>query len=492
MKKMTLASFNATSLDFEFGLDYYHGKDIVHRGILLKLDPEFSWAKINPKMRNKIRQAEKLDSKIKRVSGSEADIAKFRTIWFDEGDETLPPHLESDEIMYLADLDDKLVGGLILTPSGKNLYMHNLGANETGKKNNLPALLLWHAVNDLKDSQFNYIDVGVSFRPTLYSFFKNWQTESYPIIFEPPFIRPDVRLTPFTSQDIPIYHGPSDTADLDVVKQFFGPKITFMPRAISAIRALLIHLNISPDENVAVFKTFGTDYLTRCVSDPIKSVCQLSDSINPKTKAAFVVHEFGYPYTKIQKLKEQCVKLGIPLIEDCAWTYGAVIDRDVKVGHVGDYAIYSLPKILALPYGAILTGVEISDEDNWNRFQSLDHFKRELVISKLGALLPKLASFNARRRDNWGYLASHFIKDGFEPLYALDEGVYPGAFLVSLDNYQDAFDRYQKFSVEVGRYYQRQALYLPVHQNLDTSQLDYVYAIFRGLLNLCLDYKREK
>jgi perosamine synthetase len=493
MKKMTLSSFNTQSSDYEFGLDYYHGKDIVHTGILLKLDPEYSWERLHHKTRQKINKGKKAGAVIKRVKGTPEQLKQFRTIWFDPEDETLPPHLEPDEIMYLAWWENELVGGVILTPAGKNLYLHNLGSSTKGKAINMQSLLLWHCVEELKDSGYQYIDVGVSFRSNLYEFFIKWTTDNYPIIFEPPFIRPDVRLTPFDGRQVPSYKAPASDEAKATVHKYFGKEITILPRAISAIRILLLHLDIKPDENVAIYKTFNdNDFISRCVTESISSVCKVTRKIDSNTKAAFVIHEFGYPYKEIFDLKDECQKKGIPLIEDCAWSIGSAIDSKHKIGSVGDYAIYSLSKVFDLPYGAVLTGVNIPDEDMWSKYKSLDYFKREIVLANLGVMLPKLQADNDKRRANWHRLAELFAKDGFEPLNELADGVYPGTFMIKLDNYKDVFDRYEKFSVETGRYYHKEALYLPVHQNLTDSQIEYIYAVYRGLLNLCLNFKREK
>jgi hypothetical protein len=492
MKKMMLSGWQAGPTDYEQGLDYYHGKDVVHRGCLLELDPDVSWLKISPKLRNKIRQAEKLGVEIKRVKGTAADISLFRTIWFDPEDVTIPSVLPADDIMYLAYLKGALVGGLILSPSGgNNLYMHNLGSTDDGKQQNIPALLLWHAVRDLAGGKYKYIDVGVSFRPNLYNFFKQWQTDTYPIIFEPPFITPDIRLTPYASRNVPRYDGTSPAPKSKLLESYFGPEFTILPRAILAIRAVLLHLEVKPTQNVAIFKTFDNDFISRCVTAPIESVCKVSRKLGADTAAALVIHEFGHPYSKSRELKEECLKRGIALIEDCAWTYGTHIDDQTKVGQLADYTIYSLPKILPLPYGAVLTGVTISDEDNWNKYRMLDYYKRATVLAQLKELLPKLPEVNERRRANWQDLATKFAQSGFHPFAPLAEGVYPGAFLLQLPNFQDAFDRYERFGVETGRYYHEGALYLPVHQNLGEPELDYIYAVYRGEMNLCLDYHRE-
>lgn len=488
---MKLSTFSASFHDYEYNLDYYHGKDILHEGALLKIDPDYSWERINGKIRNKIRQAQKLNVEIKRVPGTPENIADFRTVWFDPEDDTIPDHLEDDEVMYLAYMDGELTGGLILTPSSPTvLYMHNLGSNDIGKRQNIPALILWHAVEDLKDSKWAYIDVGVSFRPTLYSFFKNWKVDAYPIIFSSPFIRPDIRLTPFSTADVMSYKEDTPKDAQKIVEEYFGDNYTILPRAISCIKAVLQHIGVTKADNVAVYTTFDTDYVSGCVSEPIEHVSTMTRKIDDKTKAVIVIHEFGFPYQDLKKLKKECEKRKIPLIEDCAWGIGTRLDSETRIGDVGDYAIYSLPKALPMQYGGILKGLKISDEENWSDYKMLDFFKREIVMKALHQHLPKLNSYNEIRRGNWQRLAALFARDGFEVMNELADGVYPGAFLVNLENFQETFERYEEFGVEAGRYYHNKALFLPVHQNLGEGAVDYIYGVFRGKLNLSSNYSR--
>jgi len=242
---------------------------------------------------------------------------------------------------------------------------------------------------------------------------------------------------------------------------------------------------------VAVYKTFKNDYITRCVTDPIEESCRVVREIDENTKAVLVIHEFGFPCKEIMSIKDQCKKKNIPLIEDCAWAYGTAIDDHVNIGDVGDYAIYSLPKILPMQYGGVLKGLEIDDETNWNEFQTLDYFKREIILNQLAQYLPELSSYNKKRQENWRYLQKLFKQDGFEAFGDLEQKTYPGSFVIKTNEVQDLFRRYEDFSVETGRYYPEDALYLPVHQNLETNQLNYLYGIFRGKLNLSSNYRRD-
>jgi len=375
---MKISQYTSTIKDYEIRANYYHGKDIVHEGCLLILDPDSAWEKIGANTRKNIRRAKKLTGlKIIRVKGTKIHIKAFRTIWFDPGDKTIPEMLKENEIMYMVYLQKELIAGMILTPAGKNLFLHNLAGNDTAKKHNVTALLLWNAVEDLQNSQYKYIDVGVSFRKTLYTFFSHWKTEKYPIIFNKPFITPYISLVPFENKDIIVYSD--QKVNTEIARSFFGDTYTIFPRAIYCIRALLEYLKITKKYNIAIYKTFDNNYISRCVTETIKQYCNYTRKIDNKTKAVMIIHEFGYPYQDIKKIKEECIKRKIPLIENCAWGYGSKFESGQEIGTVGDYAIYSLPKIIPAQYGGVLKGLNIEDESMWNDYRLLDYYKRVII-----------------------------------------------------------------------------------------------------------------
>lgn len=490
---MKLSTFSASFHEYEYDLDYYHGKDIVHEGSLLKIDPDYSWNRITSKIRNKIRQAQKLEVDIKKVRGTAQDIQDFRTVWFDPEDETIPKTLDEDEVMYMAYIKGELVGGLILTPSSPTvLYMHNLGSNDSGKRQNIPALLLWNAVQDLHGTRWKYIDVGVSFRPTLNSFFKSWKADSYPIIFAPPYIKPDIRLAPFNSSKIIVYSEDIVKIEPGYMQKYFGEQHTILPSATSCLQAILKHININKNDTIAVYGSLsGNQYMDKATIGLINNVSKVASSIEPTTKAVIVVHEFGFPYQDIHTLKKLCEQKNIPMIEDCTWGYGSSFNEHTKIGDVGDFAIFSLPHILPMQYGGVLKGLRISDEENWTMYKTLDFFKRELIYTALGRYLPNIEEYNLAKIHNYKLLENYFRREGYE-VRTLLPGTIPGAFLVKMDNYAQVHERYTEFGVETIKLESEGSLCLPVNQSLQEGELKYIYAVFRGLLNLCIGYSRGK
>ena len=188
-----------------------------------------------------------------------------------------------------------------------------------------------------------------------------------------------------------------------------------------------------------------------------------------------IIHEFGYPYPKTQQLKNVCSKKGLPLLENCAWTYGSRLGKQL-VGEIGDYTIYSLPKILPLQYGGLLRSFNPIDA----LMNSVDEEKKKIIIGSLTKYLPQIDAYNRQRILNWRYLFRLFQKIDHRPLIKIKPGTIPAAFILKTQNFQDLYRRYLDFGVETGRYYHEGALILPSHQNLRRAQLDYIFAIFNG------------
>lgn len=487
---MKLVQFAAKYTSYNEDINKYHGKDIVHTGSNLSLNPQLAWKKLNKTTKKKIRRAQRLkDLKIYKAKGTKEDMNKFRAIWFNPKDSSLQEDLKKDEIIYFAELNSEIIGGMILTPSAHNLYLHHLGTNEMGKNNNIAFILLWNAVEDLKDSKFINIDIGVSFRETLQNFFQNWQTSSYPVIFEAPFIRPTINTTPFENKSMNFKANQNKINEIDdTIKTYFNDNFTYFPNETYAIIALLKDLKLNRTSEIAVFKTFQNNSIEKTISTPIESLCNWKPKVTPNTKAILIIHEFGFPHPKTQELQALSKKLKIPLIEDCSWSLTSKING-IEIGKFGDYAIYSLPKIFPMQYGAILKGKKINDKEMWDKFQSFDLYKREITRRYLAHYWPKLKSSQTTRRSNWKYLNKLFENEGFKKFNKLENDISPGGYIIESPYTKGWHKKLIDFNIESYQYF-KNCIIIPTHQNLNKPQLDYIFAVIKGGFNLCSTYKR--
>jgi hypothetical protein len=169
-----------------FTEDSYKGQDIVHYGVRIPLNIplEEILRKFSPNTRRMARR------KLEVRDVTEEDLPRLRSMWFDPNDPTFPSDL-SNHMGLIAKH-----GGVLWKPSGKNLFMHQLIADEEGKKLGVPTQLIWESVKKFHGKHHS-LDIGVSYNPKRYAFFKNFAVETYPIILKKPFYVPVIRFSPF-------------------------------------------------------------------------------------------------------------------------------------------------------------------------------------------------------------------------------------------------------------------------------------------------------
>lgn len=110
-------------------------------------------------------------------------------------------------------------------------------------------------------------------------------------------------------------------------------------------------------------------------------VKDLSCKITEKTKAILFVHWGGTPgnITEVMKIRDEAetrLNIKIPIIEDCAHCFGAETEdknKSVKLGTLGNYAVYSFQAIKQLTCG---DGgmIILPDEKDYNKAKKLRWF----------------------------------------------------------------------------------------------------------------------
>ena len=83
------------------------------------------------------------------------------------------------------------------------------------------------------------------------------------------------------------------------------------------------------------------------------NVEEITDKIDDKTRAVYVIHYFGFPQVDIEKVVELCNKRGLFLIEDCAHSFLGQY-KGKPLGDYGHISIFSIRKFLPLPDGGYL------------------------------------------------------------------------------------------------------------------------------------------
>jgi len=241
----------------------YIGKDVLTQGSLLHLDRKKAWAGLRSRAKQGIRKAQRAGIKVTESR----DLSLMAQVWYDP--DTLTPTLEDNQKLYLAYLGDELVGGIIVTPITSNtLFYHYGGTNERGREIEANAYLFWHVVEQFENSEFEFLDVGVSFRPDLQHYFQKYCTQPYPILFRPPpeEVRPGIGLDPFTVVDLD-WEEQQVVAINTQLTEYLGAEFTYLPSWPYALQSALRALKLPKEAMVGVWSSIGEDSYVRRLTE---------------------------------------------------------------------------------------------------------------------------------------------------------------------------------------------------------------------------------
>jgi len=390
----------------------YIGKDVVHEGCGLPINPDYVLSKLPSKMIRDLRRTERRGVYVRQVSGNANEIEILKSMWYDPEDPNIPDKIRESEFMFIAYNKENIpVGITILLTVGNHLFLNNLAANPEGKLLRVPDYILWFCVNHFFGSQFKYIDVGVSFRPSLYGFFEKWKVASYPILFYPPEIKIEINDYPFSSI---LYNRDFDydkwEDSLQLIKKLTNINdITFVP-----------------NEDFA------------------------------KGIAGADGEDLSYLF---------------PLIPNNKPTY------------------VSLNKIFNLQYGCLVFGKDISDKEMWNNYGCLDVFKRRYCLASIYKELIDLDDIIEKRKKNFSIMSDFFNFEDIIPELQFSARETIPTYYYFKHERNSRYDKVlDEFSIKHKYFPEQNVIGLPIHQNLTYWQLEYMYGIFRGVLNLCSEW----
>lgn len=208
-------------------------------------------------------------------------------------------------------------------------------------------------------------------------------------------------------------------------------------------------------------------------------------------KAILIIHYFGFIRSNILEIANYCKLKNIVLIEDCAHSFTSNINKR-KIGTFGDFAFFSIHKIVPTKNGGILkcnsTNSQISNfltPDDIIYFDDLIDYSRsdyEQIVKK--------------RVENYKYYLKHWtaIKH-INPLYPqLPEGIVPLNFPIIIEDglrEKIYFDLIEKGVITCSLYYRMieeiskddypvsydisfKILNLPVHQDTEFADIELI------------------
>jgi hypothetical protein len=247
------------------------------------------------------------------------------------------------------------------------------------------------------------------------------------------------------------------------IKNFHGKYVTLGVKARQMLELALLQCNLKAEDVVTILTTSNNLYVSSCITNEVEKFCKWSRMITDKTKAIIVNHEFGYAYPNVQSLR----KYGVPIIEDCAQSF---LTEANDIGKHGDYVVYSLPKSFPMQLGAIIASNSQLD------FQ-VDKDISNYINTKLVQYGDTIEMIKQQRLLHYHYLEENLKEIGIVPYFELTENTVPGVFLfrwLECINYQLLKDFITKGGIECSVFYGKNAFFIPLHQNLCKSEMDYM------------------
>jgi hypothetical protein len=291
---------------------------------------------------------------------------------------------------------------------------------------------------------------------------------------------PAYRIGPFCTSDVSFNHTlPVDSGIDDYFnKRFQGRKFYYFLNGRSAINRAIQFYHLKKSDVVSILTTTGNDYIAKCVTDEIEKICQWSRQIEENSKLILVNHEFGYPYKELESLK----KYGLPIIEDCAGAFFSV-DENNTIGNVGDFAVYSFPKMFPIQIGGLLLSNQpIALENNF-----LDGPTRQYINNVLSHYIKVKDAIIQKRISNYKKIRSSLEEMGLQERFELKKGIVPGVYMFrkySQDIDMPGLKEYMwSHGIQCSILYQEASFFIPCHHRLDENDILYFKEVIKSFFD---------
>jgi hypothetical protein len=291
------------------------------------------------------------------------------------------------------------------------------------------------------------------------------------------YLAPAYRISPFKTSDIAANRNFSLSTAVDDYfrRRFAGRSFVYCESGRQAIHLALRALAPAAEDVVTILTTTANLYISGCVTREIEGFCRWSRKLEENTRALLVNHEFGFPYENLRALLNH----KLPFIEDAAHSF-ASDNAEQSVSRVGQFTVYSFPKFFPIQFGGLLVF-----DPSFKIEEPLAPDAKSLLQNVLSIHLPRLAGIRRKRQENFCYLAEKFRTIGCPPRFELTDRNAPGVFMFRTEPDVDlsALKTFaQAHGIESSVFYGEQAFYLPIHERLETADLDYFFEVVRTFL----------
>jgi hypothetical protein len=301
------------------------------------------------------------------------------------------------------------------------------------------------------------------------------------VINPDPYSLPCYRIGPFQTKDLSVNHNLPES---NLIEDYFnsrfeGKEYIYTYNGRSAIHHALEYYRLQRNDVVTILTTTGNFYISGCVTNEIEKYCKWSREILAETRLIFVNHEFGFPYQNLSALK----KYGLPIIEDCAGSFFSS-DEKSETGKIGDFVIYSFPKMFPLQIGGLLVA----------NFNTKDKIEPKLGRGTLRYIMNVLSEYIVRKDQiieqrlfNYHFLKSEFNKLGLDSRFSIVPGSVPGVFMFRTENSQlnlpELKNHYYAHGIQCSVFYGEEAFFLPVHQSLNEEDMLYFTEVMKDFIS---------
>jgi dTDP-4-amino-4,6-dideoxygalactose transaminase len=203
-----------------------------------------------------------------------------------------------------------------------------------------------------------------------------------------------------------------------------------------------------------------------------------------QVKVLLVIHYFGFVQSQLMEIRRLCDERNIVLIEDCAHCYWYATVDNLAVGSVGDFSFFSIHKVIPSRTGGMLVN---------NVRHVFSPLPRKNLI-EYEDLLSYASSVPADvwcRVENYCYLADKLTGgSGFSLMHpALVEGCIPMNLPILLD---EQFSRHALFWALRNSGIETTALYYALIPELDEREFPVSFSVSKRILNLPIHADLDK
>lgn len=297
-----------------------------------------------------------------------------------------------------------------------------------------------------------------------------------------PYSLPSYRIGPFQTSDIAFNHMlPVDhSIDIYFNERFPLRNYYYTINGRSAINRALAYYTLEKNDVVTILTTTGNFYVSSCVTNEIEKYCKWSRSIEKNTKVIFVIHEFGYPFAELKKLR----KYNVPIIEDCASSFFST-DENATIGKIGDFVIYSFPKMFPIQIGGLLV---CNQDVKFTNTKLVDDQISHYIKNVLSCYISRKDQIIHKRIQNYNRIKTLFGSLGFEERFKLEDGIVPCVFMFRKNNLNIDLPKLKEYmyahGIQCSVFYGEESFFIPTHQRLNEIDIEYFGEVVKSFIEI--------